>query len=243
MYVLTRKQKGRRENNKIRITQLVQVMMEEKPQPDTDRQEDSVQHEHIEIEEEKGKKKKKSREMELFPKTGPMHHVIIIYQTDLLSLYRCTALRCIAYTNMEKKERKKKRKKEGGKKDIYAFSPVCSTACAAASSDGWLDPRRWNGCDGWKPEKCNTLRTALATPERRFDSGEGGCLSAAAAADGAAVEMSSLARGTVASSWRTMLVGFGGHWPSDFQPCTMALVTSARLIGTVGVRPCTTTLE
>lgn len=38
-------------------------------------------------------------------------------------------------------------------------------------------------------------------------------------------------------------VGLGGQLPSPFQPCTSALVTSFRFMGTVGVSPWTTTAE
>jgi hypothetical protein len=34
----------------------------------------------------------------------------------------------------------------------------------------------------------------------------------------------------------------GGHSPFSFHPCTSALTISDRLIGTVGVWPCVTTL-
>ena len=122
----------------------------------------------------------------------------------------------------------------------------------ARSSGGdwcWLDePRLWNGC-GWNPEKCRTLRTVLAIPDLRFDSGElGGFLSLSAAEAGMAgvsgCFVAEVVLGlTMASFVRTKFCGFGGHCPSAFQPCTMAFVMSARFIGTVGVRPWMTTFE
>lgn len=152
--------------------------MQEKPdtdrqagrQTDTDRE---TRRFKTRINTSRNREKKKKREMELFPKTGPMHHVIIIYQTDLLSSSRCIALRCVALSTQNEIENKRKKKRKQEKEEQSMRSPPYAQQHARRQPPQTADWTRADGTDAmggspksaipcarrWRP------RSGVSTPE------------------------------------------------------------------------------